>query len=349
MAAEQLRRLLLKEMGITSWFPRSPLPGAALSHEQCLQNFLDDGAITDASVMARPNMLDSSAPAPVAHAASAPATGSRQQRLGGFAADQAARAAGSATVNPAMAQLTELLGKTPATTVPAPAQLSDAVPSAFRPSVSAPSVPAPRGSGSAVPPTPGQAVPDPEAHAQESAQNRAQSVATASPAQQVDDFGFSWFNVDKRLAVLAMLPAGNTRLTASCRQMLARMLAALHTPWQTLELGEQSFHWPFADDLGLPVDAAAARQAVDGFVARRLREQNCATLLVLSDGLPWFFQQSLAGSENGADSHQLRVHRQFGFAMLATHSLHAMEKDAGLKRDAWQAMQLLRERLNRNN
>lgn len=301
MAAEQLRRLLLKEMGITSWFPRAPLPGAALSHEQCLQNFFDD------------------VPVPAQAPVSAPLSGSVDSRP-------------AASGRPAVAQLAELLVRKPADP---PAAVSAATP--------------------AVPPQTKPAL-------QPTAQAETQQLGFSVPAQpmsltdstaQSDDvgaFGFSWFNVDNRLAVLTMLPAGNSRLTSSCRQMLARLLAALYTPWQTLELTEQSFHWPFADDLGLPADAAAARQAVDGFIARRLREQNCAMLLVLCDGLPWFFAQS-TGTDPAAALREsaLQVHRQFGFAMLATHSLHSMEKDAGLKREAWQSMQLLRERLNRNN
>ncbi|MDO8910197.1 MAG: hypothetical protein Q7W55_17045 [Pseudohongiella sp.] len=309
MAAERLRRILLKEMGITSWLPRAPLPGAALSHEQCLQNFLDepdvgqrsDGAVV-ASLTLGPNAgTQSSLPGEPAVISNKPAHPAADRVLN---ARQAA------------AQLAELLVKKPVEPV----------------------VPAPVADRSAVVLT-----------NQDSGGGR---IDDYKQNEEVDNFGFSWFNVDKRLAVLAMLPAGNSRLTTNCRQMLTRLLAALHTPWQALMLVDQNFHWPLADDLGLPADATAARQAADGFIARRLREQNCAMLLVLSDGLPWFLEQPGAGElvvtgREEAQSTQLRIHQQFGFAMLATHSLHAMEKDAGLKREAWQSMQLLRERLNR--
>jgi hypothetical protein len=36
MAAEQLRRQLLKDSGITCWFPRGVLTGAAPSHRVCI-------------------------------------------------------------------------------------------------------------------------------------------------------------------------------------------------------------------------------------------------------------------------------------------------------------------------
>lgn len=300
MAAEQLRRLLLKEMGITSWFPRTPLPGAALSHEQCLRNFLAEELHSGATAA-----VETGAP--------------------GAARDyQRPSEPGHASAEPGLARLAELL----------------ATKTAESPMASAPAVKTAATEALATGSTVVASVDESGA-----------ASANNTPEEEAARFGFSWFNVDRRLAVLAMLPDGNTRLTSSCRQMLARLLAALYTPWQSLELSEQSFHWPFADDLGLPADKAAAGQAVDGFIARRLREQNCAMLLVLCDGLPWFLQSPTATAQNplaGDTASRLQAHRQFGFTLLATHSLHAMEKDAGLKREAWQSLQVVRERLNRD-
>lgn len=159
-------------------------------------------------------------------------------------------------------------------------------------------------------------------------------------------FAFSWFNVDQRLSVLAMLPAGADCLTSGCRQMLQRILLALNPEFKDAVGHEHTFHWPFPGDLGLPTGRRAARQAVDGFVARRLREQPSAMLLVLADATPPFLYSDT--SADGEDQHgRLFVHRQFGFAMLRTHSLHAMEADSALKRSAWQAMQSVRDRLQR--
>jgi len=164
---------------------------------------------------------------------------------------------------------------------------------------------------------------------------------------ETPEFAFSWFNVDKRLSVLAMLPPDADRLNSACAKMLKRILVALSPDWQELRLQEQTFHWPFPGDLGLPTGQLAARQAVDGFVARRLREQASAALLILADDTPPFLYSDTGGSDedhNGA----LFVHRQFGFAMLRTQSLHAMEVDNALKRSAWQSMKSLRDRLHRS-
>lgn len=324
MVAEQIRRILLKEMGITSWFARTPLPRAAPSHEPCQQNYstVAGSAQTGAEVVAPAMAVDTlpaQSPSAMAPAAMAPAS------VRGAAAG--------------MADLAQLLGeKRPAqsapspTVVPVPAAQTSAA-QTQTPQTSAPQAPAPQ-----TPASPQSVTPT------------ASTTVTAAgiDEQDAERFAFSWFNLDKRLAVLAMLPPGHTSLSNSRREMLSRMLTALYAPWQSLMLVEQSFHWPFADELGLPADANAARQAVDGFIAGRLREQKCAMVLVLCDDTPWFFRHSGEGADVD-NSSRLRVHRQFGFAMLSTHSLHAMEQSAGLKRDAWQAMQLLRERLNRDS
>ncbi len=186
--------------------------------------------------------------------------------------------------------------------------------------------------------------------AAETAAVRQPVASTAVPVSAEDEaappFAFSWFNVGQRLSVLAMLPAGADSLTGACRQMLQRILVALSPTLENAVGHEHTFHWPFPGDLGLPTGRRAARQAVDGFVARRMREQPSAILLILADETPPFlYGETNAGGE---DQHgKLFVHRQFGFAMLRTHSLHAMEADSALKRSAWQAMQSVRDRLQR--
>jgi hypothetical protein len=263
MAAERLRRQLLKDTGITCWFPRAPMPGAAPSHRTCIE------------------LADEPAPVPVSRPVIMPSQTPSPQRS-------------------AVQVLSTVLAPEPVV------------------------------------------VTEVEAHADQPA-----SVLQTLTADIAAPFGFSWFVIDKRLSVLAMLPPGASRLSGSCRLMLERMLVALHAPWQSMVLEEQSFHWPFAEMPELAVDANAAKQAVDGFIARRLRARPSAMLLVLGDEVPWFLRQpDVAHAEEGVG--QLLIHRHFEFAMLCTHSLHAMEQDAGLKRAAWQSMQLLRERLGRS-
>lgn len=269
MAVEQIRRAVLAQTGITCWFPRWSLPGAAPSHPQCFD------APPQASVP--PTAVVESEPLK-------PATPAATQ-----------------TPTPALDAMRRLV------------------------------------------PTAEPLKPAPVVVEQNQAGNLQPQAVTASTDVSAP-FAFSWFALDKRLAVMCMLPSGASRLAGSCRQMLVRLLAALHPSLQNVALSEQSFHWPFAEAPGLPADSAAARQAVDAFVARRLREQNAAMVLVLSDDVPWFFVRD---GETSPATGQLIVHPRFGFALFCTHSLHAMELDAGLKREAWQALQLVRDRLAR--
>lgn len=302
MAAEQLRQNLLKETGITCWYPRYALPGAAPSHEVCVQSTAI--AIHASEPVARPDSELTVALA--ARPAQVRVPDDTRAKLGASAAADVLKHLKASTemAPPPVAPILDSNSATILATHQAKHQ------AATRAQASAP---------------------------------QAQPQVTQHVAEP---FGFSWFAIDKRLSVLAMLPPGASRLSSNCRVMLQRMLIALHEPWQSQGLEEQSFHWPFADDPDLAVDANAARQAVEGFIARRLRVQHSAMLLVLSDQLPWFLQQSGSQAEEIAVG-QLKIHRQYDLAMLCTHALHTMEQDAVLKRAAWQSMQVLRERLGR--
>lgn len=178
------------------------------------------------------------------------------------------------------------------------------------------------------------------------AHNRAVDVA-AEPAagaqpgiDEQEAFAFSWFTLDYRLAVLVMLPDGQSRLSGSSRDMLQKILAALCQDYRTQQLTEHSFHWPLPDDLGLPADREAARHTVRGFIARRMREQTVANVLVLGEQPPFFL-----GGQESKQTAGLYTDEQFGFSVLCTHALHSMQQQPALKRSAWQAMQILIPRL----
>lgn len=173
------------------------------------------------------------------------------------------------------------------------------------------------------------------------------SVPSAGAENALSRFAFAWFTVDERLAVVAELPPGDGDLPASCRDMLARMLAALQPRYRGIPLRETVFRWPLAEDHMLtgdaPADEDAARQAVNGFIARRLRESPAGCLLVLAEQpLAWLYP---VGTDLSAMKGQLARHEQLGLDVLQTHSLQAMLADASLKKPAWKALQSLVPRL----
>lgn len=287
MPSEALRQAMLKQMGLTAWFPRVALPDAAPSYDY------DD-----------------------------------------VASEQSKEIGGNGNEDNRLAPHLRT----------APIAESDA--GKPRPDMPELPAPAPRGAPSlralsSLPAT--NPVPEIAILAEPVALVQTEDLVKDDP---IPAFAFSWFSIDKRLAVLAMLPDGEAAVSGQCRQMLLRILAALSPDYKNVSSREHCFHWPFPDDLGLPSGSRAARQAVDGFVARRLRECPATMLLVLADETPPFlFRPSATAEEPGV----LSVHRQLGFTMLRTHSLHSMNQTPELKRSAWQAMKVLLDRLNRHS
>ena len=169
----------------------------------------------------------------------------------------------------------------------------------------------------------------------------AESNAVVEPPREtVEDFAFSWLALDSRLAVLAMLPAGASQLPAALQKMLQNIVIALNPAYRQCEMREHTFHWPLPDDLGLPADKTAAIQTVSGFIARRMREQAVSNVLVLADNELFFLDRGEVTADTG-----FGLSPQFGFALLQTHSLFAMQDSPDLKRSAWSAMQALIPRL----
>jgi hypothetical protein len=78
-------------------------------------------------------------------------------------------------------------------------------------------------------------------------ENLVEPIASVQTEDLVNDdpipaFAFSWFSIDKRLAVLAMLPDGEAAVSGQCRQMLLRILAALNPEYKDVSLREHCFH-----------------------------------------------------------------------------------------------------------
>lgn len=149
-------------------------------------------------------------------------------------------------------------------------------------------------------------------------------------------FNFTWVSVDDRLALLALMPGAETRIPAAQRDMMKRMLVALDPGIDTSNLKARLFRWPLPgfSNQGL----AAATSAVNGFVAKQLNDRPTANLLVLSDSVPVFLEDSIQVGQMG-EWKALHIN------VLCTHAMHEMVDSPSTKREAWQHMQALRQRL----
>lgn len=149
-------------------------------------------------------------------------------------------------------------------------------------------------------------------------------------------FNFTWVGVNDRLALLVMMPGAETRIPAVQRDMMKRMLVALDPGIDTSNLKARLFRWPLP---GLSNQGgAAATSAVNGFVAKQLNDRPATNLLVLSDSVPVFMEDSIQVGQMG-EWEALHIN------VLCTHAMHEMVDSPSTKREAWQHMQALRQRL----
>lgn len=168
--------------------------------------------------------------------------------------------------------------------------------------------------------------------------DRAGQPPEAAPSETLA-FNFTWVGVNERLALLAMMPGTDTRIPSAQRDMMKRMLVALDPRIDTSHLKARLFRWPLP---GLShVDSSAATNAVNGFVAKQLSDRPAANLLVLSDGVPVFLKHSINVGQMGG-------WEPFNINVLCTHAMHEMVDSPSIKREAWQHMQALRQRLTQD-
>jgi hypothetical protein len=156
-------------------------------------------------------------------------------------------------------------------------------------------------------------------------------------------FSVQFIQVNAQLAVINEAPheAGG-RENQQANSLLANLLAALGMGQEELAgLTADRFDWPIAEGLGAMGDSRhAAKLALNGFIAQRHDQQGFPNLLLLTaqlvDLMSDHSEQPDMGDQNLVDA---------PFKLTISHSLHAMLAHSDLKREAWQHMAALRERL----
>ena len=156
-------------------------------------------------------------------------------------------------------------------------------------------------------------------------------------------FSVQFIRVNAQLAVINEAPneAGG-RENQQATSLLANLLAALGIGQKELAgLTADSFNWPIAEVIGAMGNSRhAAKLALNGFIAQRHDQQGFPNLLLLTAQLVDLMSdhsvQPDMGDQNLVDA---------PFKLTITHSLHAMLAHSDLKREAWQHMTALRERL----
>ena len=156
-------------------------------------------------------------------------------------------------------------------------------------------------------------------------------------------FSVQFFFVNSRLAVINETPhdagAGESQQSKS---LLTNLMFALGMRQEELaNLTADRFNWPIAAGIGTSGDPRhAAKLALNGFIFQRHEQNEFQNLLLLTAQLADLLTDQTEGPEMGD---QLISNAQF--KLTVTHSLHAMLAHSDLKRDAWQHLADLRERL----
>ena len=156
-------------------------------------------------------------------------------------------------------------------------------------------------------------------------------------------FSVQFIRVTAQLAVINEVPhEGGGRENQQATSLLSNLLAALGIGHEELAgLTAVRFNWPIAEELGVMRDSRhAAKLALNGFIAQRHDQQGFPNLLLLTaqlvDLMSDHSEQQDMGDQKLVDA---------PFKLTITHSLHAMLAHSDLKREAWQHMTALRERL----
>lgn len=163
-------------------------------------------------------------------------------------------------------------------------------------------------------------------------------------------FAYAYIPINEHLAVINELPwSPSATVSPACRTMLANILAALEVPVQEQHLNAMVFTWPLYE--GGDLDSENARQALHGFLAKRLRLRPVRYLLVMAEQSTQFLFPRGFLDDKGASFQ----HPRLEVSVLMTHSLSAMEpvrdpelgkRVAERKRKTWQVLQSLKGKLS---
>jgi hypothetical protein len=172
--------------------------------------------------------------------------------------------------------------------------------------------------------------------AQEQAQE--QEAANAEPALQ---FRLAFYRPGPDLAVLSELPMQARADSAEARELLGNILLALSVESRDSDWQAEMFNWPLSPDM--PAREATeehARQALGGFITQRRQQGGFSNLLLFSSRLAPLMPG--AARDQGTGDFPAR---KLNCQVCCVESLQAMLALPELKREVWQQLQPLRQRL----
>lgn len=165
-----------------------------------------------------------------------------------------------------------------------------------------------------------------------------QEDAKAAPALQ---FRLAFYRPGPDLAVLSELPLQARADSAEARELLGNILLALSVETRDSDWQAEIFNWPLSPDM--PAREATeehARQALGGFITQRRQQGGFSNLLLFSSRLA----PLMPGAAKEQTSGDFPA-RKLNCQVCCVDSLQAMLALPELKREVWQQLQPLRQRL----
>ena len=155
-------------------------------------------------------------------------------------------------------------------------------------------------------------------------------------------FSINFYHINESLAVIDDFPIQQSATAkAQSLNLLINIVKALDIDVDLRELREEKLTWPLAEGLtSLKDEISAARMMMLGFIERKSEQKAFKNLLVFAGVI----EGLLVSPEKIADNRDY-LHHSNNFYVTVTHSLQSMLSLPELKKDVWNQVQPLKERI----
>lgn len=159
-------------------------------------------------------------------------------------------------------------------------------------------------------------------------------------------FRVNYYRISSTLAVIDEVPfQQQTQEPDAVRLLLKAILQALGVNLETTGLQPDQFNWPLESGIKVKGDPAlAAQQALLGYITMRQQRDGFEQLLVFSAQLSTLLLRDMAGQGTELDRFD-QLAAGGHFHITVTHSLQSLLAHPILKRETWEHLQALRQRM----
>jgi len=167
---------------------------------------------------------------------------------------------------------------------------------------------------------------------------------TALDQQSSLSFTLRYYRINERLAVLDEVPTqGSAQLSEESLTLMQAILKALGQDGFEPNPKAEEFSWPLLSGYSMKnTPRVEAAKAISGFLQMRKETDGFTNLLVFAGQVEDVLLQFHA-NKNARDFESSK-----GYFITVTHSLASMLAVSTLKRDVWQHLQSLRNRIDRS-